>query len=530
MELDPVFKKLGVDIVSNEYVKALREENLLLAEKNERSFNIVPQEGFQEDVLINDADILIIGGKRGGGKTHVMLMSPAYNIDNPNFVCHGFRREEDDIKRGLWKECKTVYNGEATFTEGDFTAKFPGGGRITFEHLANEAEVDRRFRGVEIPHMIIDELPQISFKTFFTLLASNRNSLGIKNKFIGSCNPVSRKNWVYKFIKWWIDEDTNEIIPERSGKKRYFFKYGTDIGEIVFGDSKEEVYEKSKEYIDAIYDEKLTSTGGNKLDLISSLTFIEGRYDENRIFRTKDPYYLGRLAQQGGRQSFKDIKGIWGDDEEGEILLSYDEMDAYFKNPSRTNGRITAVADVALSRDQFTIGIFDGGHLLDFKQFTNVGSITAAAIVANYLKLYGVPEENFMFDADGVGQYLKEPFPKAYPFNNNSGATDNRVYHNYKAECAEKWVRSVKELRVSINPDLLSRKVNGKTLEEELQHQRSALIQKHTSNGKFQLIGKAEMKQILGKKESPDLIDMLFMQEHFNIQKPKSWKNLWMLG
>lgn len=530
MSFDPVFLSLGMEVVTNEHIQTLREENLILAENKEPSYNVIPQEGFQENVLINDADILIIGGKRGGGKSFVMLMSPYYNVDNPNFVCHGFRREEDDIKRGLWKECKVLYHKEAFFTEGDFTAKFSSGAKITFEHLANEAEVDRRFRGVEIPHMIIDELPQISFKTFFTLLASNRNSLGIKNKFIASCNPVSKRNWVYRFIQWWIDEETKEIIPERSGKKRYFFKYGSDIGEIAWGDSKEEVYEKAKNYIDAIYDDSLTSTGGNKLDLISSISFIEGRYDENRIFRTKDPYYLGRLAQQGGRQSFKDIKGIWGDDDEGEVLLTYDDMDKYLHNTAQTSGKLTAVIDVALSRDGFTIGIFDGNHLLDFKQFTNVGSITAYTIAKSYFDLFGVREENIIFDADGVGQYLKEPLPKAFAFNNNSAASDNRVYANYKAECAEKWVRSVKELRCSVNPDLLGRKIGGKTFEEELQHQRIALVQKVTTNGKFQLVSKAEMKVLLGKKQSPDFIDMLFMHEHFNIKKPKTWKNTWILG
>lgn len=460
----------------------------------------------------------------------VMLLSPKYYDDNPNYVCHGFRREEDDIKRGLWKECKIIYHGEATFTEGDFTAKFPSGSRITFEHLANEAEVDRRFRGVEIPEMMIDELPQISFKTFFTLLASNRNSLGIRNRFVASCNPVSKRNWVYKFIRWWIDEETNEIIKERSGKVRYFFKHGSDIGEIAWGDTKEEVYEKAKQHIDAIYDDALSSTGGSKYDLISSLSFIEGEYSENKIFRTKDPMYLGRLAQQGGRQSFKDIKGIWGDDDEGEVLLTYDEMSRYLYNTEQRSGILYAVIDVALSRDGFTIGIFDGNHLLDYKQFTQVGSITAATIAKNYIALYGVREENVMFDADGIGQYLEEYMPKAFKFNNNSASSDSRVYTNYKAECADKWVRRVKEGMASVNQQLLTRKIGVRTFEEELQHQRSALVQKNTTNGKFQLISKAEMKILLGNKQSPDFIDMLFMKEHFNLTKNKSWNNTWILG
>ena len=91
-------------------------------------------------------------------------------------------------------------------------------------------------------------------------------------------------------------------------------------------------------------------------------------------------------------------------------------------------------------------------------------------------------------------------------------------------------MRRVKEGRASVNQQLLSKKIGIKTFEEELQHQRAALVQKVTTNGKFQLISKPEMKLLLGNKQSPDFIDMLYMHEHFNLTKNKSWSNTWMLG
>lgn len=524
---DETFLKLGVEVYTNEYINKLREENLQL-ESSAKMYNIIPQEGFQEDVLSCEADVLVIGGKRGGGKTHVMLMSPLYNIDNPSFSCHGFRKEEDDIKRGLWKASKELYGGEAISKESMFTWVFPSGASVVFEHMQNEAEIDRRYRGVEIPHVIIDELPQITAKTFFTLLASNRNSLGIRNKFIASCNPVGKRNWVYQLLSWYLDEASHEVIHERSGKIRYFYKYGSTVRDMVWGDSREEVYEKAKQYIDAIYDPELDKVGGSRLNMIVSFCFIEGEYSQNKIFIQKDPFYLARLAGQGDAQSFKDIKGVWNDEDNTEGLLSAEEMDRALYNTEQVNGTITAVADVALSRDSFVIGAFNGNHLFDVEAFTGVGSGTAAMLARKFLEKNHVREENFLFDADGIGQYLKEGFPRAVAFNNNSASTDNQIWFNRKSECAEKWTQAVKENKYSVDAKLLKRKFGNKTLEEHLQEERVVLLRKLTTNGKFQLISKAEMKPLLAGK-SPDYIDMFFMHENFNIVKPKKREGLWML-
>ena len=65
---DPVFAAHGMRVYSREYVARVREENERLRE-GEILYNICPQEGFQERVCASDAGILIIGGRRGGGKT-----------------------------------------------------------------------------------------------------------------------------------------------------------------------------------------------------------------------------------------------------------------------------------------------------------------------------------------------------------------------------------------------------------------------------------------------------------------------------
>ena len=66
--LDPVFLEYGMEVYSYEYIESLRKENLDLKRRGKRTYNLIPQSGFQETVLTNQADIKIIGGSRGSGR------------------------------------------------------------------------------------------------------------------------------------------------------------------------------------------------------------------------------------------------------------------------------------------------------------------------------------------------------------------------------------------------------------------------------------------------------------------------------
>ena len=519
-------------LVNRDIVEYMRNENVELAKKNKPIKNIIPQKGFQEIVCLGgnkpmeSASIMIIGGKRGGGKTFGMLLTPMYNIDNPLFVSNGFRREEKDILRGFWSSSKSMYMKMAEPTESSYTWGFPSGAKIRFEHLQDQQKIDQRFRGTEMPMILLDELPQINEKTFFTLLASNRNTIGVDNRFIASCNPVGSKHWVYKLIEWYINQDTHEIIPERSGKIRYFYRHGDNISDIFWGNTKEEVYELAKTHIDFI-----CSEGEDPLSLITSLCFIDGDFADNEIFKAKDPSYKGRLAAQGGQQSIKDIKGLWVDaNEESSALLSSSDFENMFNNQPQTSGKRYCIADVALSRDFFVLYAFDGRHVFDIEYFNGTISSTAVDICRKFLEKNSIREENFLYDGNGIGLYLEGFFKKAKKFNNKAAASDPKLWNNLKSECAEKFVNNVKEYKYSISESVLNRIIgqNGQTIEDRLQKERQALRRKENDNGRFEIIGKPEMKSHVG--HSPDFIESLFMREYFSDKEKKSIRNLGMLN
>ena len=90
--LDPVFLSVGQEVYTNEYVQQLREENIRLKAEGKEIYNHIPQEGFQEEVTIKDADFLLIGGKRGGGKSYISQYICFNYIENPQAAMYAFRK------------------------------------------------------------------------------------------------------------------------------------------------------------------------------------------------------------------------------------------------------------------------------------------------------------------------------------------------------------------------------------------------------------------------------------------------------
>jgi len=520
----------GQEVYSNEYANKLRREN----EERKRSglpiINFIPQSGFQEAVLVCDADVTFCGGFRGGGKSAVMIFSPLYNIENPLFRCYGFRKEENDVREGLAKTAKTLYNGVASSTNNDFKWSFKSGATVLFNHLQNESEIDRRFRGQELPAIIIDEAIQLQEKTIFTLLASNRNTIGVKNSFIMSCNPEKdKKKWGYKIVKWYINEETGRIRPERNGVKRYFFKYGKSVDDMIWGDTKEEVYRKAKNKIDPYLDEE---SGITYKSVINSFCFIEGRYADNKILQITDKGYVGNLINQGSEIAEADMLGLWGiGGESQQSEITEEELRRFmFDNTPQTSGTMYATIDVALNRDFFVIYIFDGKHIVDIEYFSGILSDDAAEVVRKVLEKYNIREEHMTYDGNGIGRYLEGVFRKSLMFNNKATSSNPKLWDNLKSECAEKFVTAVKGGKYSIGDNVLSKKIfidtqvghsrakgTGEyilTWEDRILAESHALCRKVGSDQRFEIIPKLAMKNIVG--HSPDFLEALFMREAFS--------------
>ena len=354
--LDPLFLQDGQEVYTYEFAEILRKENLELKSTGKRLWNITPQAGFQEEVLISRADIVICGGSRGGGKTSCSLIGAVYYAENPDINMYGFRRYEADVKRGIWKSCKPIFRGAASFADTSFEAKFfnGNGAMMKMEHLADLSKIKDRFRGAEMPYIVIEELAEFTkdnMNVIFDLIGSNRSTTGLTSRFICTTNPVGRSNKLRWFLEWWIDPDTDKAIPARSGKIRYFCRYGEDVMEIAWGNTPEEVYDNPNAK------RKIQSLSRNPdteyKDYITSITFIDGDYSQNLILQVSDPKYMNRISSGGSKSVINDIVGVWRDIDDSAALITMDDMNRFCENAPQTSGIRCAGGDIAYKNDWF---------------------------------------------------------------------------------------------------------------------------------------------------------------------------------
>lgn len=520
--LDPVMLKFGMEVYTYEYAEKLRKENLEIKKrgKDARVWNLIPQPGFQEKVLTNEADIMLIGGKRGGGKSWVALAMMLRYAFMANARMYAFRKYKDNVEDTIWEASSRVFTGFGVPTRSNFTWTFPGGATVTMTHLADAKEVKNRFRGAEAACIDIEELPEHTSENLDVLrdlAAACRSTLGVKPKLIGTFNPIDNSHPLYQLISWWIDPDTDEFRHERSGLIRYMFFYGKDADEFVMGDTKEEVY--NDPHVRAAIDKVSEVTGQSYETLITSFTVIEGDYSENKILQEVDPTYLAKLAVAGTAALLRDTAGLYRRIDEGDSQLSALDMERFFNTSEKRDGFMRASCDVAVSGDFLVIWAFDGHHICDMEMRRGGLSDDIIPFIEGFLKKNGIRYENFTYDSNGLGLWLKESSAfkdRAVEFNNKSAPSDSRLWNNLKSECAEKFVRAIKAGEFSIEADILKRTMRDKrgricTVKDRLLEERRALKRKEDAT-RYEIIEKKQMKQIVG--HSPDFVEGLFMVMH----------------
>lgn len=274
------------------------------------ALRIGPQEGFQEKVLASTADITLIGGAAGSGKSYVMELAAARHVQPhrgldgklyrppAGFAAVFFRRTLKQIRvpGGLWDVARTIYpllGGRSNQTDLEYV--WPTG-KVKFAGLEHETSV-LDWHGSQIPLLLFDELTTFSSSQFWYMQSRNRSACGIRPYTIASCNPDA-DSWVADLIAWWIDQDPESEtyglpIKAREGVLRYFTRQGDDL---VWGDTAEEVVAK---------------VPGLQRAMVNSLTFIPGRLDENKILEKADPTYRAKLMAMTRVARARLLGGNW---------------------------------------------------------------------------------------------------------------------------------------------------------------------------------------------------------------------------
>jgi hypothetical protein len=203
--------------------------------------------------------------------------------------------------------------------------------------------------------------------------------------------------------------------------------------------------------------------------------------------------------------------------ESDDMLCTFASINDLFTNRhiERTNTRYIS-ADIALhGSDKFKLGVWDGMVLIHYLEVDKCEANEVTELIKKVADEFAVKRSNIVYDADGLGSFLRGYLKGAKPFNNGGKPIEvskkNKInYKNIKSQCAYKLAELINAGNIYIDCE-----VNKNNIIQELECLQSYELDKE---GKIQILPKIKVKELIGR--SPDDLDMLLMRMVFEL-KPK---------
>lgn len=492
----------------------------------EKTKIIQPFEGFQEKFVRSNLDLVIGGGSMGGGKTAASVMCIAEPTHDSRFRAVYLRNNLGDLKSGggILDEFKKMYGKGCNVIEsGDPHVDFPSGARVDVTHIADQSKdkVLQRFKGRQYDFIYFDEGTGFTWECFTAVYSRNRGMAKWTGKVRMTTNP-KRNHWLRKFLDWYIGAD-GFIIPDREGVVRYFYINGETVDDVVWGDSKEEVYLKCKIQIDRVLAKFNGKTGTAKPeDMIKSFTFYEGKMAGNKAILGNNAGYVGSVAVMGGREAQANLEGNWNvdTDEDFDAPIPSDVANGVFLADAQINNDKWVTCDLAdTGTDNFLAIAWNGFHIEDILILGQTTPRENAERLEMFAAHHGISNSHIIYDAVR-GTYINDYIPEAQPFVSYRAPMGmyGRMAFNLKAECYMRLIEMMKRGGLSID-DKVARKIyehqnlkTAITIQNEFLEECAVVRFKDMPSGKKALISKKEMNAKLGKSRSMDLLDPCAMR------------------
>lgn len=273
----------------------------------------------QEEMINSDADITIIGGSAGSGKSYILNMIPLRYIDDPKFAGICFRRTTKQLRGqgGMWSTAKSIYRqldkkDQPVFREGDLTMTFPNGASLAFCHLEHEKNAEDH-QGLQYSLELFDELTHFTWYQFEYLISRLRSGAEMSSRLVASCNP-DKNHFTYDLISWWLDEDGYPDDSKR-GKLRYFVRRGGDF-----------IWASDPKDLDKHLEEDLEKP--------ISIEFIAANIYDNPPCLKSNPGYLSFLKSLNEVDKSRLLYGCWHAVPEASGYFKREWLNKYDKIPS----------------------------------------------------------------------------------------------------------------------------------------------------------------------------------------------------
>lgn len=502
--------------------------------ENEKDIIISPQEGFQQSFASSNVDVVFGGGNLGGGKSYGLVLAMAEPLmTDPDFRAMISRRSLGNQKAGggFVEKFKQIFGADyIKIKESDSPrVSFPNGTFVDLTYLddSNMDKLRERAKGWEYDLIAIDELTEMSWEAFSYICTRNRGqSKTFTGKFFATLNP-KRSHWTRVFLDWYIGAD-GFIRPDRNGVVRYFYCAGSSVKDVVWGNTKKEVYEKCKIDIDA----KLKAIGGGFTydAMIKSFVFYQGKMGDNKKMLSNNTKYVGSVAMSGGRMARALMEGNFNVDAEEEENLpipSEAARDCFIKDPA-VNGDKWITIDLAdYGKDNTLMLSWNGFHVVSKEIIMHATPRINAERAKAFARKEGVAEAHIIYDAT-AGRYFNDYIPDAIPY--ISAAKPIGIYYlsavTLKDLCYLRLCYMIKRGQLTFDDKVASSTYTHQnlkynvTLQNEFMEECSVVQFDIMQSGKKKLRSKKEMNRNLGHGRSMDLLDPCAMRMYpcFNIE------------
>lgn len=496
-----------------------------MAEQNTPKI-IRPQAGFQEKFVSSNVDFVVGGGVLNCGKSFAAVLSVAEPSMDGRFRGLFLRNNLGDAKAsgGILDTFKECYGRGCDVVEsGEPRVTFPSGAKIDVTHVADQSreKVLQRFKGRQYDFIYFDEGTGFSWECFTSIYTRNRGTAAWTGKVRMTTNP-DRNHWLRTFLDWYIGID-GFIREDREGVVRYFYMAGETVKDVVWGDTKEECYQKCKIDIDRKL-RKINGNTGNATykDMIKSFTFYLGRISENKASIGNNSGYVGSVAVSGGRNAEQLLEGNWNvsPDEDLNAVIPSDIANKVFIVDPQINNDRWITADLADSgTDNFLCLYWNGFHVEDILILGRTTPRENAERLLAFADKHDVSNSHIIYD--GIrGLYINDYIPEAIPYISNMKPMGmyGRMALRLKDECYLRLVEMMKRGEMSFADDVANKTYEHALLKERITVQNEFLEEcavvrfKDAQSGKKTLLSKKEMNQMLGRGRSMDLLDPCAMR------------------
>lgn len=486
---------------------------------------IKPQAGFQQLFASSSVDVVFGGGILAAGKSYALVLAMAEPLmTDGDFRAVISRRAIGSLKAGggFVDTFQDIFGDQVTVRQSDSPrAQFKSGAfcDLTYIDDSNIDKLRERAKGWQYDMMAIDELTEMSWEAFSYLMTRNRGrSKTFTGKFFATMNP-KRSHWLRTFLDWYIGND-GYIMPERDGQVRYFYVNGSDVKDVVWGSSKQEVYAKCKIDIDR----KLSKIGGSfsYADMIKSFVFYKGSLAENKALTSGNSGYIGSVAAAGGKTAQALVEGNWNVDpeEEENIPIPSHKARECFVNDYAENGDLWVTVDLAdYGTDNVVAFAWNGFHVYKMLVLGRATPRENAIKVRQFAAECSTPENRIIYDAT-AGRYFNDYLPEAVPY--LSSTRPRGIYYltaaSLKDLCYLRLVKMINRGQLTFADEVaqeIYKHHNLKysvTLQNEFLEECAVVRFKDGINGRKKLLSKKEMNRDLGKGRSMDVLDPCAMR------------------